>query len=104
MLLHDLGQVKAISREQRIELSKLIVYLSAGAHEQTVEQWTKMGMKTRDMNPWVLEKHAEIAFNRDDRELCEGLNLQVIEVTCILYVVMCTWLNVNVNVVRWVGY
>jgi hypothetical protein len=36
-----------------------------------------MGVRTRNMNPYVLEKLARLGFDRDDPEVCEGKNAQL---------------------------
>jgi hypothetical protein len=36
-----------------------------------------MGVRTRHMNPYVLEKLARLGFDRDDPETCEGKNAQL---------------------------
>ena len=36
-----------------------------------------MGVRTRTMNPYVIEKLARLGFDRDDPEMCEGKNAQL---------------------------
>lgn len=36
-----------------------------------------MGVRTKKMNPYVLEKLARLGFDRDDPEVCEGKNAQL---------------------------
>jgi aarF domain-containing kinase len=75
--LIDYGQVKKLTKEQRIELAKLIVFISDEDVENTVEQFVKMGFTTKNMNPYILWASAVVFFDRDDREFTQGLNLQM---------------------------
>jgi hypothetical protein len=36
-----------------------------------------MGLRTQNMNPYVIEKLARLGFDRDDPEICEGKNAQL---------------------------
>ena len=44
--------------------------------QRIVKQTIRNGYTTVNMNPYVIEKQAQIGFNRDDTILCEGQNLQ----------------------------
>ena len=75
--LIDFGQVQELSYEHRYKLAKLIVLLVEGTKEELIEHYTSMGVQTRRMDPYVLEKLARLGFDRDDPEVCEGKNAQL---------------------------
>ncbi|CAH0482435.1 unnamed protein product [Peronospora belbahrii] len=76
--LIDYGQVKHISREHRIHLAKLIVALADGSREDIIAVLTKdMRIKTKNMDPYFLEKQARLMFDNDDRTVTEGMNPQL---------------------------
>eukprot|EP00842_Homolaphlyctis_polyrhiza_P006568 jgi/Hompol1/6912/HPOL_002364-RA len=76
--LIDYGQVKSLTRKQRRDLAHLILYLHQGesAKQQTIDLIRSMGFETQRNNDHVLYKTCVIAFDRDDPEACEGMNLQ----------------------------
>ncbi|CAF0765154.1 unnamed protein product [Didymodactylos carnosus] len=75
--LIDFGQVQELTLEQRLKLAKLIVLLAEGTRDEIVQHYSQMGAKTKFMNPYVLEKLARLGFDRDDPEVCEGMNAQL---------------------------
>ena len=75
--LIDYGQVKHLTLEQRIELSKLCIYLCDDNSDYIVKQLNSMGHKTKYNDPWVMEKTARMFFDRDDEEITQGLNAQM---------------------------
>lgn len=75
--LIDFGQVQELSLPRRLKLAKLIVLLAEGTKEQIVEHYISMGVRTKHMNPYALEKLARLGFDRDDPEVCEGKNAQL---------------------------
>ena len=75
--LIDFGQVQELSLEHRLKLARLIVLLVEGTKEEIVEHYISMGVRTRHMNPYVLEKLARLGFDRDDPDMCEGKNAQL---------------------------
>ncbi len=97
--LIDYGQVKALPLDKRsfvfwlflitrILLARMIVALADNNKDEIVRVYLEvarvthlmimlqMGIRTARNDPYVLEKLATIAYDRDDRETCEGLNLQ----------------------------
>jgi aarF domain-containing kinase len=75
--LIDFGQVQELSYDHRLQLAKLIILLAEGTKEEIVEHYISMGVRTRHMNPNVIEKLARLGFDRDDPEICEGKNAQL---------------------------
>ncbi|CAF3407258.1 unnamed protein product [Rotaria socialis] len=75
--LIDFGQVSELSLSQRLKLAKLIVLLAEGTKEELIQHYIAMGARTRNMNPYVIEKLARLGFDRDDQEICEGKNAQL---------------------------
>ncbi|UJR32332.1 hypothetical protein I4U23_019795 [Adineta vaga] len=75
--LIDFGQVQELTLSHRLKLAKLIVLLAEGTKEEIIEHYISMGVRTRHMNPYVIEKLARLGFDRDDPEICEGKNAQL---------------------------
>lgn len=75
--LIDFGQVQEISYEHRYQLAKLIVLLAEGPTDDLLKHYISMGVRTKQMNPYVIEKLARLGFDRDDPEVCEGKNAQL---------------------------
>jgi hypothetical protein len=61
--LIDFGQMQKVSVESRILIAKLILAIKANNSEKIVSLWARMGFKTKNMDPYVLEKHARVAFD-----------------------------------------
>jgi aarF domain-containing kinase len=75
--LIDFGQVQELTHETRYKLAKLIVLLAEGPVDELVKHYISMGVRTRRMDPYVLEKLARLGFDRDDPDVCEGTNAQL---------------------------
>ncbi len=75
--LIDFGQVQELSLSHRLKLAKLIILLAEGTKEEVIQHYISMGVRTRHMNPYVIEKLARLGFDRDDPEMCEGKNAQL---------------------------
>jgi len=75
--LIDFGQVQELSLSHRLKLAKLIILLAEGTKEEIIQHYISMGIRTRNMNPYVIEKLARLGFDRDDPEICEGKNAQL---------------------------
>ena len=75
--LIDFGQVQQLDFDRRYKLAKLIVLLVEGTREELLEHYIGMGVRTRKMDPYVVEKLARLGFDRDDPEVCEGKNAQL---------------------------
>ena len=75
--LIDFGQTKRINRKTRLGLARLIVALCDDDEEAIVSATVANGLRTRDMDPWVLEMHSRIAFDNQDQETTlGGLDIQ----------------------------
>eukprot|EP01113_Clastostelium_recurvatum_P045809 TRINITY_DN7932_c0_g1_i1.p1 TRINITY_DN7932_c0_g1~~TRINITY_DN7932_c0_g1_i1.p1 ORF type:complete len:573 (+),score=140.36 TRINITY_DN7932_c0_g1_i1:36-1754(+) len=74
--LIDYGQVKVMALQDRVHLAKIIVALYEGTPENVVEEARALGLRTKRMDPYVIEKLARVYFDRDGPDVTEGLNLQ----------------------------
>mmetsp|Transcript_7201 Transcript_7201/g.9383 ORF Transcript_7201/g.9383 Transcript_7201/m.9383 type:complete len:532 (+) Transcript_7201:81-1676(+) len=74
--LIDYGQVKEISKEERITLARLILALSRDDKDEIVKTYTQMGFRTKKMNPDVIYKHCKTIFDNDHRDSL-GMNIQL---------------------------
>eukprot|EP01083_Nonionella_stella_P163719 539721_1 len=75
--LIDYGQVKHLEVQQRIDLAKLMVYLAANDRDKIIQQIVQMGLETKYMDEWVIEKSARFYFDSDGQEVTEGMNAQL---------------------------
>ena len=64
-----------MDEDKRIELAKLMIYLKRNDSEMIVKQVEQMGLKTRDMNPYIFEKVGRFYFDCDSMEVTEGMNM-----------------------------
>jgi aarF domain-containing kinase len=72
----DYGQVKALTKEQRLYLAKFIVAIADQDRETILNLYKVSGYKSKYMNPEVMTRVAVVVFDRDGRDVCDGLNLQ----------------------------
>ncbi|EQC27135.1 hypothetical protein SDRG_15036 [Saprolegnia diclina VS20] len=78
MGLIDYGQVKHITKDQRVRLAKLVLALADGSSEDVVYAMTHhIQVKTKHMDPYVLEKMGRIMMDRDDASVTGGVNIQL---------------------------
>ncbi|RHY90569.1 hypothetical protein DYB26_014447 [Aphanomyces astaci] len=76
--LIDYGQVKHLSTDQRKRLARLVVALAEGTNDDVVRSvTTDVGLVTKHMDPYVLEKMGRTMMDRDDWEITEGMNIQL---------------------------
>lgn len=76
--LIDYGQVKKLDSSMRLKIANMIIALEKGNKEEVARVMSEEhGLKTKNMDPYVLYKLAEISWNRDDKEVTEGKNIQL---------------------------
>lgn len=75
--LIDYGQVKQISKEERILFSKIIVALANKDKEMVVQCMKEAGYKTQRMDPDIMYRFATLAYDEDNHELTEGQHIQL---------------------------
>lgn len=74
--LIDFGQVKTLSHWHRIMLSRMFLALARNDKPAVVELAKAVGFRTRNMNDDVIYKIMGVVFDRDDRDVTGGLNIQ----------------------------
>ncbi|CEM09973.1 unnamed protein product [Vitrella brassicaformis CCMP3155] len=75
--LIDYGQVKHITREQRLNLAHLVVALAEKNYPQAAKVLTeKVGLKTKNSDERTLALRARMLFDRDDKTVTGGMNAQ----------------------------
>ncbi|OQS00018.1 glycoside hydrolase [Thraustotheca clavata] len=76
--LIDYGQVKHLDKDHRVRLAKLVVSLAEGTDEDVVNAMkNEIRLKTKYMDPFVLEKMGRVMMDRDDRTVTNGENIQL---------------------------
>ncbi|KAL2629290.1 hypothetical protein R1flu_013976 [Riccia fluitans] len=74
--LIDFGQVKRLSREQRLDMVKLVAALYRGDHARIQEVVMANGYVSKYYDPVVMRKMVTVCFDQDGRNVTDGLNLQ----------------------------
>ncbi|KAH9121970.1 hypothetical protein LEN26_010427 [Aphanomyces euteiches] len=76
--LIDYGQVKHLTKDQRKSLARLVLALADGTKEDVARSVVEdVGVMTKHMDPYVLEKMGRTMMDRDDWEITEGMNVQL---------------------------
>ena len=94
--LIDYGQVKEISTEVRINIAKLILALAAKNDEKVVKCWTDCGFKSKNMNPYVILKHAQFHFDSFGPQVVDELGIYYY-----VFIIVIVLLYYNVFFKRW---
>ncbi len=74
--LIDYGQTKLWSKKTAREYATIMKHLYNDDKQAIVEFSKKMGFETKNNNEHVLYKSCVVCMDRDDRETCEGMNVQ----------------------------
>jgi len=75
--LIDYGQVKALTRDERLVFCKLIIALADDNKEEICTLMKEAGYKSKYMDPNILYKFAKVGYDEDNLELTEGKHIQV---------------------------
>eukprot|EP00455_Lapot_gusevi_P022309 TRINITY_DN2322_c0_g2_i1.p1 TRINITY_DN2322_c0_g2~~TRINITY_DN2322_c0_g2_i1.p1 ORF type:complete len:563 (+),score=60.32 TRINITY_DN2322_c0_g2_i1:61-1749(+) len=74
--LIDYGQVKRLTAHHRHLLARMIVALAEEDEKEVVKLALISGCRWKKNDPWVINKQITVTFDRDSREVCEGMNIQ----------------------------
>ncbi|KAJ3203892.1 hypothetical protein HDU82_006230 [Entophlyctis luteolus] len=72
----DMGQIKQLTREERIFVARLYKALADEDREALKQLSIEGGYKSKYMNAEVMFKITQVGFDQDGRHVTEGLNLQ----------------------------
>lgn len=72
----DYGQVKRLTDQERILMCRMVHALATEDRDGLRSLNEEVGYKSKYMNKDVIYKMCQIAFDRDGRDVTEGLNLQ----------------------------
>jgi aarF domain-containing kinase len=75
--LIDYGQVKVLTREERLLFCKLIIALADDNKEQICSLMKEAGYKSKYMDPQIMYKFARVGYDEDNMTLTEGKHIQV---------------------------
>ncbi|KAL3782331.1 hypothetical protein ACHAWO_011260 [Cyclotella atomus] len=75
--LIDYGQVKVLTKDERLLFCQIIVALANSDKKALVELLKKAGYKTRYMDPNIMYRFATLAYDEDNAELTEGKHIQL---------------------------
>lgn len=75
--LIDYGQVKQLTREERLLMCKIILALADNDRNEVVRLMVQAGFKSKAMNEDVIFKYAKVSYDEDNDELTEGKHIQM---------------------------
>ena len=75
--LIDYGNVKVLTKEERLLFCKIIVALADDDKDRIVELLKEAGYKSQKMDPSIMYRFAKVAYDEDNDELTEGKHIQV---------------------------
>jgi len=75
--LIDYGQVKVLTKAERLLFCQIIVALANKDKDAVVELMKKAGYKTRYMDPNIMYRFATLSYDEDNAELTEGKHIQL---------------------------
>jgi len=75
--LIDYGQVKNLTREERLLFCRMIVALADDNKEQICALLKEAGYRSEKMSPEIMYKYARVAYDEDNEELTEGKHIQL---------------------------
>lgn len=75
--LIDYGQIKSISKEERLQMCRIILALANDNKQEVVELMKSAGFKSKNMDPEVIYKFAKVSYDEDNDELTEGKHIQL---------------------------
>lgn len=75
--LIDYGQVKVLTKEERLLFCRIIVALANHDKEGVVSLLKEAGYKTKYMDPNIMYRFATLSYDEDNPELTEGKHIQV---------------------------
>lgn len=75
--LIDYGQVKVLTKEERLLFCKMIVALADDDKEQICHCLKESGYVSKNMNKEIMYKFARVAYDEDNEELTEGKHIQL---------------------------
>ena len=75
--LIDYGQVKVLSKEERLLFCKLIIAIADDDKEQICHFLEEAGYRSKRMDTNIMYKFARVAYDEDNEELTEGKHIQL---------------------------
>ena len=75
--LIDYGQVKVLTKEERLLFCKLIIALADDDKEDICKLLNEAGYRSQRMDQDIMYKFARVAYDQDNEELTEGKHIQL---------------------------
>ena len=75
--LIDYGQVKVLTKEERLLFCKLIIALADDDKESICNLLEEAGYRSQRMDKDIMYKFARVAYDEDNEELTEGKHIQL---------------------------
>jgi aarF domain-containing kinase len=75
--LIDYGQVKSLTKAERLRMCKIIIALANDDKKEIVRLMAEAGFKSKSMNEDVIYKYAKVSYDEDNDELTEGKHIQM---------------------------
>ena len=74
--LIDYGQVKQLTKRQRLQLCKLTIALANDDKEEVVRVMTESGFRTKRMDADIVYLYSKVSFDEDNARITNGLHIQ----------------------------
>jgi len=65
LILIDYGQVKSLLPKERYDLARMVLAVCSDDPARIVSEWSRLGFKTKNNDPWVIERTARLFFEDD---------------------------------------
>uniref|UniRef100_A0A7S2EI95 ABC1 atypical kinase-like domain-containing protein n=1 Tax=Ditylum brightwellii TaxID=49249 RepID=A0A7S2EI95_9STRA len=75
--LIDYGQVKELTKEERLLFCKLIIALADDDKKDIIRLMKQSGYESQNMNEDIIYRFAKVSYDEDNDELTEGKHIQV---------------------------
>ncbi len=72
MNMIDYGQVKQLTKSERLHLCKIIIALAKNDKQSIVSLMKEAGFKSKAMDEEVIYKYAKVSYDEDNDSLTEG--------------------------------
>ena len=75
--LIDYGQVKILTKEERLLFCKMIIALADDDKDRVISTLKEAGYRSQKMDEDIMYKFARVAYDEDNEELTEGKHIQL---------------------------
>lgn len=74
--LIDYGQVKKITKKDRIIMCKLVIAMAEEDQDEVVWLMKETGYRSKNMDPDIMYKYCRVSFDEDNMKITNGMHIQ----------------------------